>query len=98
MKYFAKGLIFGYFWYLDSVIDNWDALVMGDYEYVFPITRASKYKVQYLYNPMFAQQLGVFSSKKVTLEIIEDFFNNIPEELKLVDISLNFANPFSDKM
>ena len=31
-------LIYGFSWYLDVVCDDWDALVLNDYEAVFPLS------------------------------------------------------------
>lgn len=89
-----NGLIFAYSWYLDAVFDNWDALILNDYEAIFPITRKSKVRVHYFFNPIFAHQLGVFSRKEISSELILDFVNHIPSKIKLTDIYLNYANEY----
>lgn len=89
-----NGLIFAYSWYLDAVFDNWDALILDDYEAVFPVTRKSKVRVHYFFNPIFAHQLGVFSKKEISSELILDFVNHIPPKIKLIDIYLNYANEY----
>lgn len=33
--YVINGNIFGYMWYLDYIVKDWDVLVEGDYELVF---------------------------------------------------------------
>ncbi len=85
-------MIYAYSWYLDIVCDNWDALVEGDYETVMPITAKEKYKIKYLYQPFFTQQLGVFSTKVLSNEKVEQFLTSIPKEFKFIDICLNKFN------
>lgn len=89
-----NGLVFAYSWYLDAVCDSWDALVLNDYEAVFPITRKSKVRIHYFFNPIFALQLGVFSKKTLTSELVLEFIEKIPSKIKLTDIYLNYANEY----
>jgi len=50
------------FWYLDVVTEgSWSALVLRDYEAVFPIAWKSNFGVRHVYQPFFCQQLGLFS-------------------------------------
>ena len=67
-----NGLIYGYSFYLDCMARHWDALVLGDYEAVMPLTWNKKYGFYYLYQPAFTASLGVFG-KNLTKEIIDDF-------------------------
>jgi hypothetical protein len=55
--------IYAYSWYLDIVADNWDVLVLNDYEAVMPIPWRRKYGIKYAYQPLWILELGVFSSK-----------------------------------
>lgn len=73
-----NGLIYALSWYLDVVAPSWEALVIGDYDYLFPLPVKHKYKLPYLVQPMLTQQLGVFSKHKVTAEIIRKFINKLP--------------------
>ena len=59
----ANGLVYAYSFYLDAMAKHWDALVLGDYEAVMPLTWNKKYGVQYLYQPPFAAALGVFGKQ-----------------------------------
>ena len=57
----SNGIVFAYSWYLDAVCDNWDALVLNEYEAVFPITKKSKFGLNYFFNPIFlADYEGLF--------------------------------------
>jgi len=44
--------------------DQWDALVLNDYEAVMPLTWNKKYGIHYLFQPFFCASLGVFAKKK----------------------------------
>ncbi len=91
-----NGIVFAYSWYLKSVSDEWDALILNDYDAVFPITRKSKFGLNYFYNPIFALQLGVFSKVTLSNDLINRFINCIPSKIKLIDINLNFGNKLID--
>lgn len=93
----SNGIVFAYSWFLDSVFDNWDALVLGDYHSVFPITKKTKFGFSYFFNPIFALQLGVFSKGEITQQLLDQFINAIPKKLKLIDIALNFGNALENE-
>lgn len=78
--------IYAFSWYLDIVADNWDVLVLDDYEAVMPVPWKRKYGVKYVTQPYFCQQLGVFSFKD-NKELQNLFFSNIP--IIFLKISLN---------
>ncbi len=88
-----NGIAYAYSWYLDEVCEDWDALILDDYLAVMPLTIARKYGVHYLYQPYFTQQLGVFSTLKLSSEMVNSFLASIPSKIQLVDVSLNtFTN------
>ena len=89
-----NGLIYPYSFYLDCMAKNWDALVVGDYEAVMPLTWNKKYGFHYLYQPVFTASLGVFG-KDLTEKLVGEFINAIPSKFKLIEISLNSGNIFS---
>ncbi|HQD08734.1 MAG TPA: hypothetical protein PLQ65_03660, partial [Flavihumibacter sp.] len=61
----ANGLIYGQHYYLDASTENWWALVAGDYETVMPLTWRKKNLFSYLFQPLWCQQLGLFSSEPI---------------------------------
>ena len=73
---------------------NWDALVLGDYEAVMPLTFNKKYGVYYLYQPYFTASLGVFG-REITAALVTEFLNAIPAKFKYFDIYLNYQNRFA---
>jgi len=92
----SNGLIYAYSYYLDIMSKNWDALVLGDYKCVMPLTWNKKYGVHYLYQPPLAASLGVFG-KEITASLLDDFLKAIPDKFKYWDISFNHGNFFQLK-
>ena len=53
--------VYGLSWYLDIVCKNWDGIIFGDYEAVFPVIFSRKmFFIKTSYHPLFCQQLGLF--------------------------------------
>jgi hypothetical protein len=82
--------VFAQSFYLNATCPNWDALVIGDYETVFPITYKTKFGYRYLPQPPFTSQLGAYG--KLNLETEQQFYNYIIEHFKLIDVELNVSN------
>ncbi|MHB1305961.1 MAG: GNAT family N-acetyltransferase [Limisphaerales bacterium] len=62
--------LYGYSWFLDHVAGRWDGLVVGEYEAVFPLPwRRSKYGLKVARQPVFCQQLGLFSPQAGELSL-----------------------------
>lgn len=87
-----NGLIYAYSWYLDIVCPRWEGLVENDYERVFPLTSKRKSGINYLFQPFFTQQLGIFSKNILSEENTEEFLSSIPDKYKLIEINLNVFN------
>lgn len=86
------GNIYAFSWYLDIVHPGWDALVEDDYQSVMPLTGGKKFGVNYLFQPYFVQQLGVFSNSPMTAEKLELFLKAIPKQYRFAEIRLNESN------
>jgi hypothetical protein len=84
--------IYAFSWYLDIVADNWDVLVLNDYEAVMPVPWKQKYFIKYVTQPFFCQQLGVFARKKISKELVLDFIQNIPNKFFRISLQLNAEN------
>ncbi len=87
---------YGFSWYLDIVSPDWEALVSDEYEYIMPLTVKRKYGIPYIVQPMLTQQLGIFSSKKISEEIIQLFIKEIP--YYSYEINLNENNNFNTEI
>jgi len=87
--------IYAYSWYLDIVADNWDALVLNDYEAVMPLPWRQKYFIKYIYPPAWTQQLGVFSNFKIEAYVVRQFINAISKKFKKITVQFNAENDVS---
>lgn len=87
-----NGNIYAWSWYLDIIHPKWDALVENDYERVMPLTGKTKFGIHYLFQPFFAQQLGIFSRAPLSQNKVDDFINAIPKNYKLIEYRLNEFN------
>src|SRR3984957_7237734 len=75
----SNGLIYARSFYLDSMAENWSALVEGDFQNVMPLTWNKKFGFTYLYQPYFTKSLGVFGQNSGPFEI-SSFLLAIPEK------------------
>ena len=87
-----NGSIYVYSWYLDVVCEEWEGLVEGDYDRVFPINFKRKWGIDIIYQPFFTQQLGVVSKTELSPEVIDAFLKAIPKKYKVLDLNLNTHN------
>jgi hypothetical protein len=81
--------IFVYSWYLDVVCMNWGALILNDYEMVFPFAFNRKWRIRYIYQPFFTRYFGFYSSKPCSCELKQQFLNAIPSFFRDVKLCLN---------
>jgi hypothetical protein len=89
----VNSLVYAESWFLDIVSPNWEALILGEYEYVMPLPVKKKYGISFLVQPPLTQQLGVFSKNKIDESLIESFIKKIP--YRSFHLDFNEQNPFS---
>ncbi len=89
----SNSLIYAYSYYLNHMAKNWDALVLGNYDAVMPLTWNWKYGIYYLYQPFLTAQLGVFGNS-LNAELLETFLRSIPSKFQYWDFCLNYENTF----
>jgi hypothetical protein len=81
--------IYGLSWYLDLVAANWDAIIYGDYEAVFPVVFKNRILFKKYYHPLFAQQLGLFICRDFNdndrKKIVSDFFDFALKKIGVLD-------------
>ncbi|MDH7462448.1 hypothetical protein QEG73_14205 [Chitinophagaceae bacterium 26-R-25] len=87
-----NGLIYALSWWLDEMADNWDALVVGDYKVIMPLTWRRKWGIKYLYQPAFTQQLGIISLHKLSTAAVQSFYNELQKYFRFAEINLNYLN------
>lgn len=78
-------------WHLDRTAVVWDAMVLGDYDFVMPLPVRSKFGISYIYQPLFCQQLGIFPEP--SKEIAEHFYNTLFAKYSYCDVHINSQNP-----
>ncbi len=82
-------LIYASTTYLDAMSPGWDALMMGDYQIVMPLTQKQKWGIRYLVQPAFVQQLGIFSAKVITSELAEAFLQAAARHFRFAEITMH---------
>lgn len=83
-------LVFAQSFYLNATCPKWDALVIGDYQSIFPLTAKTKLGLNYLPQPSFTSQLGAYG--RINSEVEWEFYNYITKQFKLIEIELNASN------
>ncbi len=91
-----NSVVYAYSWYLNAVCE-WDALIEGDYERIMPLPRKKKFGIELIYQPFFSQQLGVFSSKILSVEHVEAFIQSIPLKFQYIHLNFNTLNKLDDR-
>lgn len=89
----GNGLIYAYSFYLDQMADNWDGLILNDYEAVMPLPWRKKFGIHYLYQPFLTAQLGLFGND-IHAGLLEEFLQAIPSKFRLWEFPLNHQNLF----
>jgi hypothetical protein len=84
----ANSLPYAFSWYLDIVAENWNALILGDYETVMPLVWLRKLGVKCLYQPYYCQQLGIFGND-LSKETQRTFLSYVAKRFSYVNINLN---------
>lgn len=84
-----KGLAYGFSWYLDTVCHNWDAIVLNDYDAVWPLPVRSRLGFKYFYRPFGVQQLGIFSKLPLEDETMLEFVKVMQTNCSYADVYLN---------
>ncbi|MBW6499005.1 MAG: hypothetical protein K0B09_11495 [Bacteroidales bacterium] len=92
-----NGIFYAYSWYLDMTAPGWAALVEGDYETVMPLPSRKKLGINYVYQPFFVQQLGIFSTKSLLPEVTMRLLNAIPRNYRFADLNLNTYNQANEE-
>jgi hypothetical protein len=85
----VNGIVYAFSWYLDIVAEKWDALIADDYQAVFPLVFNRKYGIDYIYQPYFTQQLGLFSIGPISPDLVSKFLDAIPQNFRYISIQIN---------
>ncbi|MBL7917134.1 MAG: hypothetical protein JNM96_01975 [Bacteroidia bacterium] len=83
-------VVFAQYYYLNATCENWQGLVLNDYEAVMPLTYGNKQYIKYLIQPPFTPQLGVFGKEKDA--VLKLFMEYLIKNFKYINIELNSLN------
>lgn len=86
-------LMYNLSWYLDTLGDDWDGLVKGDYEAVMPVVYGKKFGQSYVYRPFGVQQQGVSGNGADNPRTIAAFVAELTKRFKYCEVYLNHTNP-----
>jgi len=86
-------LPYAYSWYLDVVSPNWEALVLGNYDIVMPLTVAKKWFVKGLMQPYYCQQLGLFSEQVIDTDTAKAFLDMLRKKYWFAVLNFNPSLP-----
>lgn len=81
---------------LDFLCEKWELLIYGDYDFVMPIPIKNKFGFRVVLQPLFCQQLGVFSSK-LDREIEQKFLLFLNKNYTIYQYAFNSENDFEDQ-
>ena len=101
----SYGYCYALTWYLDIVSPNWKALIFfqnDDYQAVMPLPIATTYGIDYVKQPLFCQQLGIFSKNpddisEIPDKVFLDFFATLFQHYNYVaEYNFNIGNGIID--
>ena len=90
-----QGLVYSLSWYLDMVSPGWAGLVEDDYKSVMGLPVRKKFGINYIYQALFTQQLGIYSRITPDPQKSMEFINAIPKEFKYIEYNFNHLQEFS---
>lgn len=88
-----NGLMYGLTHYLNAMANQWSGLVLNNYEAVMPLTWKRKFGINYLYQPPFIQQLGIFGNAVKNEELVSAFMQEAKNRFSFCEIHLNNGHP-----
>ncbi len=78
----------GMSWYLDKVCDNWNAIIIDDYQSVIPLPCRKKWGMNYIYPPFFASRMGIYG-QSLTASELDTVFDIISKNYKWIDMTFS---------
>jgi len=89
VKLNAQKIPYALSWYLDAVCEQWDCLVLNDYDAVWPLPFRKKLGLKYFFRPFAIQQLGIYSKQLLNAEQLLAFQQKLSENCRFADVYLN---------
>ncbi len=92
IKNSPNGLIYALSWYLNIISPDWEILTTEDHSTVMPLPLTRSLGRKLIRQPDFAWQLGIFSTRVPSPEIIRHFIRSIPHSYRLRKLCLSKLN------
>lgn len=81
-------------WYMNIMNPDWSGFVYGDYQYVMPLSVKRKFGINYVYQPVYAQQLGIFPPPPANLQ--QRFLDHLVSKFRYIHYVFNSGNKIQD--
>lgn len=88
----ANSLIYAQSFYLDNMAAGWNALVGENYDWVLPLVHRKKFGIEYLFQPAFTQQLGIFAKNGVDVPFAT-IITDLQKWYRFWEINWNYGSP-----
>jgi len=85
----SRDSIFAQSWYLDLAFPGWMALVENDYEFVFPVTKGTRFSLSYFKQPFFIPYFSIYGNIEPGKEREEAFLDILRHKFLVIDIYLD---------
>ncbi len=95
VKKYSKGLPYAYSWYLNSVCEEWNLIIYGDYQAGFAFQVKKKFGLSYSLQPFLTQQLGFFGED---INIFSNIINKLNKTVFHYHYQLNHFNKVSNNI
>lgn len=83
----SQGIVYALSWYLDIIKPNWEAIIWeqnNHYLAVMPLPVNKKIGIKHIYQPLYAQQFGIFSVIPLSPQLINFFLKILNAKFKYV--------------
>ncbi len=91
----TNGSVYAFSWYLDIISPDWEALIYKDYEAVLPLPVKNFLGRKIVQQPLFAQQLGIFSKNIELLSNPNQLFELLQATFPYLTLNFNKYNLFT---
>ena len=78
--------------YLDHIAPNWQGLILNEYEAVMPLPVRRKWGIQYIFQPAFFQQGGIYSPSPICKVLTDNFIHTVMDHFPYAEICMNYLN------
>jgi hypothetical protein len=87
-----NGRVYALSWYLNEMAPGWKAVVAPDYSTIMPLPVRKKWGIEYLFQPAFIQQLGLFSKTDIHVSVFDEWLKTVSRHYRYVEINANSKN------